>query len=45
MSLGDALIAGTALSNLLRLATHNTDDFDWIDELKVIDPIEVEGAV
>lgn len=40
MSLGDALIAGTALSSALRLATHNTDDFDWIDELEVFDPLE-----
>jgi predicted nucleic acid-binding protein len=40
MSLGDALIAGTALSHDLRLATHNTDDFTWIDDLAVFDPIE-----
>lgn len=42
MSLGDALIAGTALSHDLRLATHNTDDFAWIDDLEVFDPIEEE---
>ena len=40
MSLGDALIAGTALSRDLRVATHNTDDFDWIDELDVFDALE-----
>jgi predicted nucleic acid-binding protein len=40
MSLGDALIAGTALSHDLRLATRNTDDFTWIDDLAVFDPIE-----
>jgi predicted nucleic acid-binding protein len=39
MSLGDALIAGTALSHQLRLATHNTSDFNWINELEVFDPI------
>lgn len=39
MSLGDALIGGTALSHDLRLATHNTADFEWIEELEVIDPL------
>lgn len=39
MSLGDALIAGTALSHNLRLATHNTSDFDWISALEVFDPL------
>jgi len=38
MSLGDALIGGTALSHDLRLATHNTADSEWIEGLKVIDP-------
>ena len=47
MSIGDALIAGTALSHGLSLATHNTEDFAWIEELEVIDPLanESEGAV
>lgn len=39
MSLGDALIAGTALSHGLKLATHNAKDFAWIDELEVVDPL------
>ena len=39
MSLGDALIAGTALSHGLPLATHNTEDFAWIEALEVIDPL------
>ena len=39
MSLGDALIAGTAVSHGLRVATHNTDDFNWIDGLEVFDPL------
>jgi hypothetical protein len=39
LSLGDALIAGTALSHGLPLATHNTEDFTWIEELEVIDPL------
>lgn len=42
MSLGDALIAGTALSQTFRLATHNTDDFAWIEELDVVDPLAEE---
>ncbi len=39
MSLGDALIAGTALVHGLRLATRNTVDFAWIDGLDVFDPL------
>lgn len=40
MSLGDALIAGTALYHNFQLATHNTKDFTCIDSLIVIDPFE-----
>jgi len=39
MSLGDALIAATALVNSLTLVTHNTDDFRWIPELNLHDPV------
>lgn len=39
MSLGDALIGGTALSRDLRLATHNTEDFAWVEELEIVDPL------
>ena len=39
VSLGDALIAGTALAYDLPLATHNTSDFAWIDELRLLDPL------
>jgi predicted nucleic acid-binding protein len=39
MSLGDALIAATALEHELTLATHNTKDFDWIEALRVHDPL------
>jgi len=39
MSLGDALIAGTALSHGVSLATHNTSDFEWIKTLEVTDPL------
>lgn len=40
LSLGDALIAATALYHKLTLATHNTSDFDWMESLSVIDPLE-----
>ena len=40
MSLGDALIAATALYHNLSLATHNTEDFIWISSLTIIDPLE-----
>ena len=38
MSLGDALVAGTALAYGLTLVTRNTDDFQWIEGLAVLDP-------
>lgn len=40
MSLGDALIAATALTHDLTLATHNTKDFAWIKSLDLFDPLE-----
>lgn len=39
LSVSDALIAATALHHHLDLATHNTDDFKWIESLTVIDPL------
>jgi len=38
----DAIIAATALEMDLPLVTHDTTDFDWIDELDVIDPVSSE---
>lgn len=38
MTLGDALIAGTALVFGLTLVTRNVDDFQWIAGLSVLDP-------
>ncbi len=38
MTLGDALIAGTALAHNLTLVTRNIKDFDWIDGLTLLDP-------
>ena len=40
MSLGDALIAATALDHELTLATRNTRDFDWISGLSIINPFD-----
>lgn len=40
ISLGDALIAATAMVNRLELITHNHRDFSWIDGLKIFDPLQ-----
>jgi hypothetical protein len=40
VSVSDALIAATALFHNLTLATHNISDFNWVDDLQVVDPIE-----
>lgn len=42
MSLGDALIAGTALAYDLRLGTHNATDFAWIEEMDIVDPFAAD---
>ncbi len=39
MSLGDALIAATALTERRTLLTHNLKDFAWIPGLVVSDPL------
>jgi len=41
MSLGDALIAATALAHDLTLATANVNDFIWIGSLDVVNPLEI----
>jgi toxin FitB len=47
MTLGDAIIARTALVNGLTLITRNTDDFRWIVQLELLNPFETDtpGAV
>lgn len=40
MTLGDAIIAGTALVYGLTLITRNTNDFRWIVELELLNPFE-----
>jgi predicted nucleic acid-binding protein len=42
MSLGDSLIATTAIVNDLALVTYNTKDFKWIDSLTLIDPFRLQ---
>jgi len=42
MTLGDAIIAATALVYGLTLVTRNIEDFQWIVELTVINPFEAE---
>jgi predicted nucleic acid-binding protein len=44
MALGDALIAGTALIHNLTLVTCNIRDFEWIAELKLLNPINTQVA-
>ncbi|MEK6284254.1 MAG: type II toxin-antitoxin system VapC family toxin [Acidobacteriota bacterium] len=39
MSLGDALIGATAIANDLTLVTRNVDDFDWIEGLRILNPL------
>lgn len=39
MTLGDAIVAGTALASGRVLITHNTDDFRWITEIQLVDPL------
>ncbi|QEP42990.1 hypothetical protein D5085_07580 [Ectothiorhodospiraceae bacterium BW-2] len=43
MSLGDAVIAATALEYQQTLATRNIDDFEWIEGLRLINPMEGES--
>lgn len=40
MSLGDSIIAATALQNDLVIVTRNVDDFSWINGLAVYNPFE-----
>jgi toxin FitB len=42
MSLGDALIAGTALVHDLTLVTRNVEDFHWIHGLSLLNPFEAK---
>jgi predicted nucleic acid-binding protein len=39
MTLGDALVAGTALAHDLTLVTRDVGDFSWIPGLRLYDPL------
>jgi len=39
MTLGDSIVAGTALTHGRTLVTHNTQDFSWIPGLKLLNPL------
>lgn len=39
VSVGDAIIAATAIEHRQTLVTRNVKDFDWIEGLKVVDPL------
>ncbi len=41
LTLGDALIAATALVSDRTLVTRNVQDFDWIPGLRVLNPIDL----
>lgn len=43
MTLGDAIIAGTALVHNLTLVTRNIDDFLWIATLNILNPFDIES--
>ena len=43
MSLGDSIVAGTAIVHKRTLATRNTDDFRWIDGIELLDPLMESG--
>lgn len=42
MSLGDSIVAATAIEHGKRLVTHNAKDFEWIEGLMVYDPLPAD---
>jgi toxin FitB len=44
LKLGDALIAGTALAHKLTLVTKDTQDFQWIEGLTLLDPLDSQQS-
>ena len=40
MSLGDSIVAASAITNNFSLVTSNTKDFKWINRLALINPLE-----
>lgn len=39
MSLGDSIIAATAIAHKLPLVTVNVKDFNWIEQLEILNPL------
>jgi len=39
MSLGDSIVSATAIRNDLTLITANIADFQWIQNIKLLDPL------
>ena len=39
----DSIVAGTAIAYERTLVTRNTDDFRWIEEIKLLDPLAEHG--
>ncbi|MBF0203074.1 MAG: type II toxin-antitoxin system VapC family toxin [Desulfamplus sp.] len=39
ISLGDSLIAATAIVHKLTLVTANVKDFEWIEKIKILNPL------
>ena len=40
MSLADSILAATALENDWELVSRNVDDFEWIAELRLVNPFD-----
>ena len=43
MSLGDSIIAATAIIHSRKLVTRNLDDFRWVEEIELLDPLTSHG--
>jgi len=43
MTLGDSIVAGTAIAYERTLVTRNTDDLRWIEEIKLLNPLAEHG--
>lgn len=44
MTVADSIIAGTCIDADLKLATRNVNDFQWIPNLQVVNPVDEAGA-
>jgi predicted nucleic acid-binding protein len=42
MTVGDALVAATALVHNLTLVTRNVTDFDWVPNLSLLNPFDLD---